>query len=208
MTVVQSGGSGELPSGALEAGVDEAGRGPLAGPVVAAAVILDPAAPIPGLNDSKKLTAKRREMLYTAIRERALAWAIVPCPAEEIDRRNIFQATMFAMRQAVSALPLAAQSVLVDGNRLPGGLNVNARAIVGGDGLEAAIGAASILAKVYRDSYMLELDQAYPVYGFARHKGYPTPEHLRALAAHGPCPEHRRSFAPVREAIVVQPLPF
>ncbi|MCC5812372.1 MAG: ribonuclease HII [Ectothiorhodospiraceae bacterium] len=203
-----SGGSGVFGKQPLVAGVDEAGRGPLAGPVVAAAVILDLADPIPGLNDSKKLTPKRRDALYLEIRQRALAWAIAPCSAADIDQHNIFQATMLAMRQAVVALPVAAHMVLVDGNQVPVGLPAEGRAIVGGDGLEPAIGAASILAKVYRDRCMAELDLVFPAYGFARHKGYPTPQHLRALAEHGPCPEHRRSFAPVREALSVQSLPF
>lgn len=179
--------------------MDEAGRGPLAGPVVVAAVILDPARPIAGLDDSKRLHQSRREALFPLIRQRALAWAVVEVQADEIDRVNILQATLLGMRRAVEHLSVRPGLALVDGNRLPG-LPCPARAIVGGDGLEAAISAASILAKVTRDHLMLEWHRRYPQYGFDRHKGYPTRVHLESLARHGPCEIHRRSFAPVREA--------
>ena len=184
--------------GFLKAGVDEAGRGPLAGPVVVAAVILDPSRPIAGLDDSKKLSEKRREALYPRIVERALAHCVVVVEAEEIDRLNIFQATMVGMSRAVTGLAPAAQEALVDGNRLPKDLPCPGRAIVGGDALEPAISAASILAKVTRDRLMVALDASHPGYGFAVHKGYPTPAHLVALQRLGPCVQHRRSFAPVR----------
>lgn len=179
------------------AGVDEAGRGPLAGPVVVAAVILHPKRPIDGLDDSKKLTEKRREALYPQIVERALAWRVEFVDVDEIDRINIFQATMVGMARAVQALAPAAERVLIDGNRLPRGLPCPARAIVGGDAIEQSIMAASILAKVARDRAMVELHAAFPDYGFDRHKGYGAPIHLAALLAHGPCVHHRRSFAPV-----------
>lgn len=179
------------------AGVDEAGRGPLAGPVVVAAVILHPKRPIDGLDDSKKLTEKRREALYPQIVERALAWRVEFVDVDEIDRINIFQATMVGMARAVQALAPAAERVLIDGNRLPRGLPCPARAIVGGDALEQSIMAASILAKVARDRAMVELHAQFPDYGFDRHKGYSAPLHLAALLAHGPCMHHRRSFAPV-----------
>lgn len=179
------------------AGVDEAGRGPLAGPVYAAAVILDPEQPIVGLGDSKKLSAARRDALERAIQERSLAWAVAIASAEEIDRLNILQASLLAMRRAVAALSLRPALVLVDGNRLTD-FGCAARAIVGGDGSEPAIGAASILAKVARDRRMCELDLAYPGYGFAGHKGYPTAAHREALRRLGPCPEHRQSFGPVK----------
>jgi ribonuclease HII len=187
--------------GVLVAGVDEAGRGPLAGPVVVAAVILDPARPIAGLDDSKKLTEKRREALYPQIVERALAHCVVVVEAEEIDRINIFQATMAGMSRAVAGLVPQAHEALVDGNKLPKDLPCAGRAIVGGDALEPAISAASILAKVTRDRWMVALDAVHPGYGFAIHKGYPTPAHLAALQALGACPQHRRSFAPVRERL-------
>jgi len=184
----------------LIAGVDEAGRGPLAGAVFAAAVILDPARPIEGLNDSKKLTERRREKLFGEIQERALAWCIAEASAREIDEINILQASLLAMQRAVAGLSLAPSEVLVDGNRAPK-FSCPARAIVGGDALEPSISAASILAKVARDRTLVELHERYPQYGFERHKGYPTAEHLAALAEHGPCPEHRRSFGPVRRAL-------
>ncbi len=184
---------------ALVAGVDEAGRGPLAGPVVAAAVILDDCQPIAGLADSKKLSAARREALYDEIRAKALCCCIAQASVEEIDRLNILQATLLAMQRAVAGLRLKPGLVLVDGNRLPL-LEVRAEAIVKGDAKVAAISAASILAKVTRDRGLAQLDRLHPQYGFARHKGYGTPEHLQALRTHGPCPEHRRSFAPVAEA--------
>ncbi len=184
----------------LIAGVDEVGRGPLAGPVVAAAVILDPARPIEGLADSKQLTEARREALAALIRERALAWALAECSPAEIDRINILQASLFAMRKAVLALCVAPEHALIDGNRCPE-LPCSAEAIVKGDAKEPAISAASILAKVHRDRLMVEWDAKHPAYGFASHKGYPTPQHLEALKAQGPCPCHRQSFAPVRAAV-------
>ena len=180
------------------AGVDEAGRGPLAGPVVVAAVILDPMRPIAGLADSKVLSATRRAALYDVIRERARACSIVSVEAGEIDRLNILQATLAGMARALHLLDPSPQLALIDGNRLPRDLPCAGRAIVRGDALEPAISAASILAKVTRDRRMLELDAEFPDYGFARHKGYPAPAHLVALARLGPCREHRRSFAPVR----------
>ena len=183
----------------LQAGVDEAGRGPLCGPVYAAAVILDPARPIPGLNDSKKLSEKKREALAPLIRERALAWAVGIATVEEIDRLNILHATFLAMRRALEGLAVRPDEALIDGNRVPPGLIVPARAIVGGDASEAAISAASILAKTGRDHEMLQWAERYPQYGIAKHKGYPTAEHLAALRAHGPSPIHRRSFAPVAQ---------
>ena len=185
----------------LKAGVDEAGRGPLAGPVVVAAVILDPTHPIMGLDDSKKLSEKKREALYPLILERALAHCVVVVEAEEIDRLNIFQATMAGMSRAVAGLVPIAHEALVDGNKLPKDLPCPGRAIVGGDALEPAISAASILAKVTRDRLMMALDDVHPGYGFAVHKGYPTPAHLAALQRLGPCAQHRRSFAPVRQLL-------
>jgi len=182
------------------AGVDEAGRGPLAGPVVAAAVILDELNPIKGLADSKKLTALRREKLYDEIRAKALCCSIAEASVEEIDRLNILQATLLAMRRAVEGLRLKPAKVLVDGNRLPV-LDVLAEAIVKGDATVPAISAASILAKVYRDRWCAEYDREFPQYGFAAHKGYGTAEHLAALRAHGACPQHRKSFAPVAEVL-------
>lgn len=182
------------------AGIDEAGRGPLAGPVLAAAVILDPARPIAGLNDSKKLSAKRRDELDLAIRAQSLHWALGRAEAAEIDRLNILQASLLAMRRAVAALGVVPSLALVDGNQDPQ-LPCTVRTIVGGDGLEPAIAAASILAKVARDRELLALDAVYPGYGFARHKGYPTSIHLQALAELGPTPEHRRSFGPVRRLL-------
>lgn len=180
----------------LTAGVDEAGRGPLAGPVVAAAVILDERQPIKGLADSKKLSAIRREALFDEIRAKALCCSVAMASAEEIDRLNILQATLLAMSRAVEGLRLLPHMVLVDGNRIPK-LAMRAEAIVKGDATVAAISAASILAKVTRDRMMLELDADFPLYGFAKHKGYGTAEHLDALKKWGPTQAHRRSFAPV-----------
>lgn len=188
------------------AGVDEAGRGPLAGPVTVAAVILDPEHPIDGLNDSKKLTEAKREALYPLIVERALAWRIEFVEADEIDALNILQATLTGMRRALEGLSPVADCARIDGNRLPPGLPCAAVAIVGGDAIEPAIMAASILAKVARDRHMMELHLHYPQYGFDRHKGYPSPAHLAALAQHGPCPHHRRSYAPVRAALAIRGL--
>ncbi len=185
----------------LVAGVDEAGRGPLAGPVVVAAVILDPARPIAGLDDSKKLSERRREALYPQVIERALAHCVIVVEAEEIDRLNIFQATMAGMSRAVAGLSPTAHEALIDGNKLPRDLPCAGRAIVGGDALEPAISAASILAKVTRDRLMVAMHAVHPGYGFAVHKGYPTPAHLDALQRLGPCPQHRRSFAPVTRAL-------
>lgn len=184
----------------LVAGVDEAGRGPLAGPVVAAAVILDDLNPIAGLADSKKLTARRREKLYDEIRAKALCCSIAEASVEEIDTLNILQATMLAMRRAVVGLRLKPAKVLVDGNRLPV-LDVLAEAIVKGDAKVPAISAASILAKVHRDRWCAEIDREFPQYGFAGHKGYGTAEHMAALRQHGACPQHRKSFAPVAEVL-------
>jgi ribonuclease HII len=182
--------------------VDEAGRGPLAGPVVAAAVILDPANPIAGLNDSKKLSAKRREALAIEIRAKALAWAVSDASVEEIDQINILQASLLAMQRAVRSLPIAPERALIDGNRCPE-LPCPAKAIVGGDGKVASIAAASILAKTVRDAGMLELHQRYPQYGFDRHMGYPTALHLAALQEHGVSPIHRRSYAPVARLLAL-----
>ena len=184
----------------LACGVDEAGRGPLAGPVVAAAVILDPERPIAGLNDSKKLSAKRRTALAVEIRSHALAWAIAEASVEEIDRINILQASLLAMQRAVDALGVQPSQALIDGNRCPQ-LSCPAQAIIGGDGLVASIAAASILAKTHRDAGMLELHAIYPQYGFDRHMGYPTAVHLKALAEYGVSPVHRRSYAPVAKLI-------
>jgi ribonuclease HII len=180
----------------LTAGVDEAGRGPLAGPVVAAAVILDDLSPIDSLADSKKLTARRRETLFDEIRAKALCFAIAEATAQEIDQLNILQATMLAMRRAVESLRLPPKLVLVDGNRLPT-LTMSAEAIVKGDVLVPAISAASILAKVHRDRLCAELHQRYPMYGLDQHKGYGTAQHLAALSTHGPADCHRLTFAPV-----------
>lgn len=186
------------------AGVDEAGRGPLAGPVAVAAVILDPARPVDGLDDSKKLSPARREALFPLIQQHAAAWHIEMVAVEEIDRLNILQATLEGMRRAIAALGAQVELARIDGNAVPRSLPCMAEAIVGGDALEPAIMAASILAKVARDRLMRDLHQAHPRYGFDVHKGYPTPAHLAALAAHGPCEHHRRSFAPVREAARVR----
>ncbi len=184
------------------AGVDEVGRGPLVGAVVAAAVILDPAQPIEGLADSKRLSEKRRNFLEREIQEKALAWALGRAEVEEIDQINILQASMLAMRRAVEALPIAATHALIDGNRCPE-LPCTAEAIVGGDGTIAAISAASILAKVARDREMVILDSQYPGYGLAQHKGYPTKAHLAALQELGVTSVRRRSFGPVRRLISV-----
>ena len=188
------------PATSLVCGVDEAGRGPLCGPVMAAAVILDPSRPILGLNDSKKLSEAARERLAPQIRERALAWAVAEASVEEIDRLNILHATMLAMQRAVMALGVTPGEVLIDGNRCPQ-LPYPARAIVKGDATEPSISAASILAKTARDAAMRELDAQWPQYGLAAHKGYPTAAHLAALESHGVQAFHRRSFAPVRKLL-------
>lgn len=195
-----------LPDGSeLIAGVDEVGRGPLCGAVVTAAVILDPLRPIAGLNDSKKLTEAHREALFPVIQERALAWAIGRAEVEEIDQLNILHATMLAMQRAVQGLAIPPDRVLVDGNRCPV-LPMPSEPVIKGDSRVPAIAAASILAKVTRDREMHEMDRLYPGYGMARHKGYPTREHLSALQLLGASPIHRRSFAPVREALAVNPV--
>ncbi|PCI13156.1 MAG: ribonuclease HII [Thiotrichales bacterium] len=181
----------------LIAGVDEAGRGPLAGAVIAAAVILDPAFPIEGVTDSKKLSAKKRERLELEIKQHAIAWAVGRAEVEEIDEINILQASLLAMSRAVEQLPVKPSHVQVDGNQCPT-ISYPVEAIVKGDALIPAIGAASILAKVARDRELILLDEQYPQYGFAKHKGYPTKAHFSALEAHGVSPVHRRSFAPVR----------
>lgn len=183
------------------AGVDEAGRGPLAGPVVAAAVILNDARPITGLRDSKALSELQRETLAEQIRERALAFAVAEASVEEIDTLNVLQATLLAMRRAVQALSVAPDHALIDGNQLPR-LTVTCSAVVGGDAKVPAISAASILAKTHRDHLMHALHLQFPIYGFAQHKGYGTAEHLAALRTHGPCEWHRKSYAPVREALL------
>ncbi|MGE8570843.1 MAG: ribonuclease HII [Acinetobacter amyesii] len=183
------------------AGADEAGRGPLVGSVVAAAVILDPNNPIEGLNDSKKLTEKKREKLFIEIQEKALAWAIAESSAQEIDEINILQASLLAMRRAVEKLSVQPEHVLVDGNKVPTGLAMSCDAVVGGDAIHPEISAASILAKVTRDHEMVELDAKYPQYGFAKHKGYPTKAHFEAIAQYGVIDEHRRSFGPVRKVL-------
>ena len=193
-----------LPNDLL-CGVDEAGRGPLCGPVVAAAVILDPARPIVGLADSKKLSEKRRNALAIEIREKALAWCIAEASVAEIDRLNILHATMLAMQRAVAGLSVVPGRVQVDGNRCPR-LDVPCEAVVKGDSLVAEISAASILAKTARDALLVELDRRYPQYGLAGHKGYPTAAHLAALKAHGACEIYRTSFAPVRDIIANPPL--
>jgi len=183
----------------LVCGVDEAGRGPLSGSVFAAAVILPPDHGIVGLNDSKKLSAAKREKLFVEIQAKALSWSIASASVAEIDQLNILQATMLAMQRAIAGLAVAPHEALIDGNRTPK-LDIPARAIVQGDALEPAISAASILAKVSRDQEAKEMDARFPAYGFAKHKGYGTPEHLAALQQFGPTPEHRQSFAPVRQA--------
>ncbi len=187
-------------SGSALAGVDEVGRGPLAGDVVAAAVMLDPHRPIEGLRDSKKLSASRREELAQLIRERALAWSIASASVDEIDELNILQASLLAMHRAVQALDPQPEYVLVDGNRLPR-WHYASQAVVRGDDRVPAIAAASILAKVHRDNALIALETQYPGYGFASHKGYPTPEHLQALQTLGVTPMHRRSFAPVKKVL-------
>ena len=186
----------------LSAGCDEAGRGPLAGPVVAAAVILNPARPIAGLADSKQLSARQREVLAELIKERAIGWAIGMATVTEIDAINILQATLLAMQRAILALATPPEKVLVDGNCLPASLPYPAEAIIRGDQSVPCISAASILAKVHRDALMLELDGRYPAYGFKDHKGYGTRQHLEALAQFGVTPVHRRSFAPVRKCLM------
>lgn len=193
-----------LPNDLL-CGVDEAGRGPLCGPVVAAAVILDPARPIAGLADSKKLSEKRRNALAIEIREKALAWCIAEASVAEIDRLNILHASMLAMQRAVAGLAIVPTRVQVDGNRSPR-LDVPSEAVVKGDSLVAEISAASILAKTARDALLVELDRRYPQYGLAGHKGYPTAAHLAALKAHGACEIYRTSFGPVRDIIANPPL--
>lgn len=192
-----------VPQGRV-CGVDEAGRGPLAGPVVAAAVILDPARPIAGLNDSKKLSARKREALALTIREQALAWAVANASVEEIDRLNILHASLLAMQRAVAALQVVPERALIDGNRCPQ-LAMPAEAVVQGDAKVASIAAASILAKTVRDAGMLALHARYPQYGFDRHMGYPTAAHCAALAAHGASPVHRKSFAPVARQLALLP---
>ncbi len=191
-----------LPGG-LVAGIDEAGRGPLAGPVIAAAVILDPARPVAGLRDSKQLSAARRECLFDQIMQQALACSLGRAEVVEIDRINILQATMLAMQRAVQGLPVLPDHALVDGNQCPT-LACPVQAVVRGDQLVAAISAASILAKVTRDREMVALDRQYPDYGFARHKGYPSKLHIESLQRHGVTPHHRRSYAPVRRIIAGQ----
>jgi ribonuclease HII len=187
----------------LVAGVDEAGRGPLAGPVVAAAVILDDLRPIAGIGDSKAIAPRRREALFDAIRARALCCSIAEASVDEIDRLDILRATLLAMQRAVAGLRLRPHRVVVDGNRVPD-LPMTCAAVVRGDARVAAISAASILAKVHRDRLCAGLHAQWPAYGFDANKGYPTPAHLRALAGHGPCPAHRRSFAPVRAALAAR----
>lgn len=183
--------------GAFLAGVDEVGRGPLVGSVVAAAVILDPRQEISGLADSKKLSEKKRQLISDEIKTKALAWAIAEASVAEIDKLNILHASMLAMERAVKKLDPGAEFVLVDGNRIPKGLGISAASVVKGDALVKSISAASILAKVWRDTDMLRLDTLYPQYGIAKHKGYPTKAHLEALQRCGPSPEHRKSFGPV-----------
>ena len=198
--------SAALPAGQVVdpviciAGVDEAGRGPLIGSVVTAAVILDPDHPIAGLNDSKKLTAKQRDVLYEQIKTHALAWSICEATHLEIDQYNILQATMLAMRRALESLPITPSHGLIDGNRCPV-TRIACTAVVGGDAIEAAISAASILAKVTRDRQLDMLDAQHPAYGFAKHKGYPTKAHVAAIHQHGVLAEHRRSYAPVRNVL-------
>jgi ribonuclease HII len=191
----------ENPIAKLVAGVDEAGRGPLAGAVVAAAVILDPDYPIAGLTDSKKLSEKQRDLLERAIKRNALAWAVAEASHLEVDEINILQASLLAMKRAILKLDMKPQLVLIDGNRLPDLEACQMRAIIKGDLYEPCISAASILAKQYRDRQMLVLDRQYPLYQFARHKGYPTRLHRELLQQHGVSPVHRRSFRPVMELL-------
>lgn len=185
----------------LIAGVDEAGRGPLIGSVVAAAVILDPQNPIVGLNDSKKLSEKKREQLFVEIQQKALAWSIAEASHDEIDELNILNATLLAMQRAVDGLKIPPNKVLIDGNKTPKTMTIECEAVVGGDALHAEISAASILAKVTRDRQLLELDRQYPNYGFAQHKGYPTKAHLQAIEQYGVLVEHRRSYKPIKMAL-------
>lgn len=189
-----------IQANTLYCGVDEAGAGPLCGDVVAAAVILDPSRPIPALNDSKKLTEKKREVLFDEILNKATAYSIARASVEEIDEINILHARMLAMTRAVNGLSKAPEHALIDGNRLPKNMCCDGTAIIKGDGLVAAISAASILAKVQRDRDLIELDKVYPQYGLAKHKGYPTKAHLEALKQHGPAPIYRKSFGPVKRA--------
>lgn len=194
----------EMPVGySLIAGVDEVGRGPLVGDVVTAAVILDPNNPISGLNDSKKLSEKKRLALFPEIQHKALAWSVGRCSAQEIDQLNIFQATMLAMQRAVAGLTIQPDLVLIDGNKVPQ-LPMAAQAVVKGDLRVAQISAASIIAKVVRDQEMEALDKIYPQFGFAQHKGYPTKAHFAAIEQHGVIDQHRRSFAPVKRALGLQ----
>ena len=195
-----------MPEPSLVCGIDEAGRGPLAGAVVAAAVVLDPAQPIDGLRDSKRLSPAQRERLAAVIRDRSLGWGLGRAEPDEIDRLNILGATLLAMRRALEALPVRPRRALVDGNVCPW-LPCDCEAVVGGDALVPAISAASILAKVARDAEMLDIDARWPGYGFAVHKGYPTRQHLEALARLGPAPVHRRSFGPVRRLLEQQETP-
>lgn len=182
----------------LIAGVDEAGRGPLVGSVVAAAVILDPNQPISGLDDSKKLTEKKRDQLFVEIQEKALAWSIAEATHQEIDQLNILQATFLAMQRAVQGLNIQPNKVLIDGNQIPKAILLPCEAVVGGDALHAEISAASILAKVTRDRQMKALDERYPQFGFAKHKGYPTKAHFEAITLHGIIKEHRQSYGPIK----------
>lgn len=208
--ILGGGGTGRRPASLIPllAGADEAGRGPLAGAVVAAAVILDPEDLPTGLRDSKALSARRREQLAVDIRTRSIAWAIAACSVAEIEELNILHASLLAMRRAVEALDCRPARLVVDGNRCPTGLACPVSALVGGDALEPTISAASILAKTERDLLMLRLHERYPQYAFDRHKGYPTPAHMDALRNHGPCPEHRRTFAPVKAILDMPELPF
>ncbi len=185
----------------LICGADEAGRGPIAGPVVAAAVILHPAHPIEGINDSKKLSEKKRNALSEKIKQHALAWAIAQCDADEIDQLNILHASLLAMKRAIESLSVQPEKALIDGNRIPVGLTMPAEAIIGGDALEQSIAAASILAKVERDRQMLEWHEQYPQYNFKQHKAYPTKQHLELIQQHGVCKIHRKSFAPVKRQL-------